>query len=211
VLVSGSDVGWYGPWGDETLTEFDGGKRSFIHRVCDAWEQAARKAEWLGIRVVRLRIGPVLGADGGILARLHMPFVSGRGEQWMSWIERDDLVRLIAHVIADPRYTGAVNATAPVPVQNAAFARALARARHHPVWLRLPARLLGLLGGDLARALLLGGQRVLPDKADAHGFEFRHPTLRSALSAALGRQSANESGGRDSAGSARRPIIPHHA
>jgi len=209
VLVSGSDVGWYGPWGDETLTEFDGGKRSFIHRVCDAWEQAARKAEWLGIRVVRLRIGPVLGADGGILARLHMPFVSGRGEQWMSWIERDDLVRLIAHVIADPRYTGAVNATAPVPVQNAVFARELARVRHHPLWLRLPARLLGLLGGDLARALLLGGQRVLPDKADAHGFEFRHPTLRSALSAALHRQSSYPSG--DSGVPTRRPIIPHHA
>jgi len=211
VLVSGSDVGWYGRWGAETLTEFDGGKRSFIHRVCDVWEQAARKAEWLGIRVVRLRIGTVLGADGGILVRLHIPFVSGRGEQWMSWIERDDLVRLIAHVIADPRYTGAVNATAPVPVQNAVFARELARVLHHPLWLRLPARLLGLLGGDLARVLLLGGQRVLPDKADAHGFEFRHPTLRSALSAALGRHAANETSGRDSAGSARRPIIPHHA
>jgi uncharacterized protein (TIGR01777 family) len=165
--------------------------------------------------VVYLRIGLVLGTEGGFITRMLTPFEFGlggpigTGRQWMSWIERDDLVRLIAHVIADPRYTGAVNATAPVPVQNAAFARELARARHHPVWLRLPAALLRLLGGDLAGALLLGGQRVLPDKADAHGFEFRHPTLRSALSAALRRQSGYASG--DAAGPTRRPIIPHHA
>jgi len=107
VLVSGSAIGWYGLWGDETLTEFDGGKRSFTHRVCEAWEQMARRAEKYGTRVVRLRLGLVLGTDGGMLGRLLVPFefglggAFGRGEQWMSWIERDDLVRLMAHVIAD--------------------------------------------------------------------------------------------------------------
>jgi uncharacterized protein (TIGR01777 family) len=187
VLVSASAVGWYGLWDDETLTEFDGGKRSFTHRVCEAWEQAARRAERHGVRVVRLRIGTVLGRDGGILARLRALFVLGlggalgSGGQWMSWIERDDLVRLIAHVIVEPRYVGAVNATAPVPVQNAAFARELARALARPAWLRLPASLLRGIAGDLARELALGGQRVLPDKADAFGFKFRHETLASAL------------------------------
>jgi uncharacterized protein len=201
VLVSGSAIGWYGLWGDEALTEFDGGKRSFTHRVCEAWEQTARRAEKYGTRVVRLRLGLVLGTDGGMLGRLLVPFelglggAFGRGEQWMSWIERDDLVRLMAHVIADPRSTGAVNATAPVPVQNSAFAQELARVLHRPAWLRMPAGLLRLIAGDLARELLLGGQRVLPDKADANGFKFRHDTLRGALTAMLGEQPASEGSG----------------
>jgi uncharacterized protein len=141
---------------------------------------------------VRLRLGIVLGTDGGMLGNLLTPFALGlggplgSGEQWMSWIERDDLVRLIAHVIADPRYTGAVNATAPAPVRNAAFAAELARALHRPARLRMPAVLLHRLAGGLADELLLGGQRVLPDKADAHGFKFRHETLPSALAAMLG-------------------------
>jgi hypothetical protein len=192
VLVSASAVGWYGVWQDEELTEFDGGKRSFMHRLCEAWERTAKRAERLGTRVVRLRIGIVLGTDGGALARLLVPFrlclggPLGSGRQWMSWIERDDLIRLIAHAIATPRLAGAVNATAPVPVTNATFAAELARALHRPSLVRTPSRLLHWLAGDLARELILGGQRVLPDKADASGFTFRHATLRSALAAMLG-------------------------
>jgi uncharacterized protein (TIGR01777 family) len=134
-----------------------------------------------------------------MLANLLVPFEFGlggpigSGAQWMSWIERDDLIRLIAHVVANPQYTGAVNATAPEPVTNAAFARELARALHRPALLRLPAFALHGLLGDLADELLLGGQRVLPDKADAAGFKFRHETLRSALSAMLGEVSATRS------------------
>ena len=201
VLVSGSAVGWYGLWGDEILTEFDGGKRSFTHRVCEAWEQTARRAEKYGTRVVRLRLGLVLAADGGMLGRLLVPFecgfggAFGRGEQWMSWIERDDLVRLMAHIIADPRYTGAVNATAPAPVRNSAFTHELARVLHRPAWLRVPAGLLRLIAGDLAKELLLGGQRVLPDKADVNGFKFRHDTLQSALAATLGKEPTREGSG----------------
>ena len=193
VLISGSSVGWYGLWQDETLTEFDGGKRSFMHRVCEAWEQAARKAEKYGTRVVRLRLGPVLGPGGGRLDQALAPFKLGRGEQWMSWIERDDLVRLMAHIVANPKYVGAVNATAPVPVTNAGFAREIARFRRRPARPPLPASLLRLLAGELARELWLGGQRVLPDKADAAGFKFRHETLRSALPAMLGGQPRTES------------------
>src|SRR5262249_55163153 len=192
VLISGSAVGWYGLWRDERLTEFDGGKRCFSHRVCDAWERAAKKAERHGTRAGRLRIGLVLGLDGGMLSRLLMPSECalggpvGHGRQWMSWIERDDLVRLIAHAIATPRLTGAVNATAPNPVTNATFTAELARALGRPAIMRMPAPVLHALARDLADELLLGGQCVLPDKAEVTGFTFRHATLASALSAMLG-------------------------
>jgi hypothetical protein len=191
VLVSASAIGWYGLWQDEELTEFDGGKRTFMHRLCETWERTAKRAERLGVRVVRLRIGIVLAAQGGPLARLLIPFKLGlggpigSGAQWMSFIERDDLVRLIAYAIVTPRLTGAVNATAPHPVTNAQFAPALARALHRPALLRMPAWLLRLIAGDFAKELLIGGQRVIPDKADVSGFAFRHATLDSALSAIL--------------------------
>jgi uncharacterized protein (TIGR01777 family) len=194
VLVSASATGWYGAWQDEALTEFDGGKNGFLHRVCEAWEQTARRAQRLGVRVVRLRIGLVLGAQGGLLRALRIPFglgLGGRigaGSQWMSWIERDDLVRLIAHAIATPELLGPVNATAPEPVRNSAFAQALGDALGRPTWLRYPAALLRLLAGDLASELLLAGQRVLPAKAQASGFKFRHPTLASALADLFGRE-----------------------
>jgi uncharacterized protein (TIGR01777 family) len=192
VMISGSAIGWYGTWGDESLTEFDGGKRGFGHRVCEACECAARKAEKFGVRVVRLRIGIVLGTEAGMLSNLLAPFEFGLGgpigggEQWISWIERDDLIRLIAHIVATPALNGAVNGTAPVPVRNADFARALGRALHRPALLRMPASVLHRLAGDLADELLLRGQRVLPDKALGSGFKFRHETLTSALSTMLG-------------------------
>jgi uncharacterized protein len=188
VLISGSGIGWYGLWEDEELTEFDGGKSGFTHRVCEAWERAAKRAERY-TRVVRLRIGLVLGVEGGLLARLLTPFEFGlggpigSGRQWMSWIERDDLVRLIAHVIATPSLTGAINATAPTPVRNAAFARELGRSLRRPALLKLPALLLHLVLGDFADELLIGGQRVLPDKAQSSGFRFRHEELREAFAA----------------------------
>jgi uncharacterized protein (TIGR01777 family) len=211
VLISGSSVGWYGLWQDETLTEFDGGKRCFMHRVCEAWEHAARKAEKHGTRVVRLRLGPVLGPGGGMLATALAPFKLGNGEQWISWIERDDLIRLIAHVIANPKYVGAVNATAPVPVTNAGFAHELARVRRRLARPQLPAPLLRLLAGDLARELWLGGQRVLPDKADANGFSFRHDNLRSALSAVLGRDAPRSGAAKDRVRAAPQDAQGHHS
>ena len=193
LLVSGSAVGWYGLWQDEALTKFDGGKACFTRRLCESWERMAMRAQSHGVRVVRLRIGLVLGTEGGLLSRMLTPFEfgfggpMGNGRQWMSWIERDDLVRLIAHVIATPKLCGAVNATAPVPVRNADFARELGRAFHRPAIIPIPAFALRLLG-DLADELLLGGLQVLPDKALASGFTFRHDTLRSALAAILPRQ-----------------------
>jgi uncharacterized protein (TIGR01777 family) len=192
VLISGSAIGWYGLRAEERLTESSDGVACFTHDVCEAWENAAREAERYGVRVVRLRTGLVLGSEGGLLGSLLTPFdlglggPTGRGEQWMSWIERDDLVRLIAHCIATPDLGGAVNATAPHPVRNSRFAHELGRVLHRPALLRAPATLLHLLGGTFADELLLGGQRVLPQKAQASGFRFRHPTLRGALCEMLG-------------------------
>jgi uncharacterized protein (TIGR01777 family) len=200
VLVSGSAIGWYGLWQDETLTEFDGGKACFTHRLCEAWERAAKAAERHGVRVVRLRTGLVLGIEGGMLARLLTPFELGlggrigNGRQWMSWIARDDLVRLIAHVIATPPLSGPVNATAPMPVTNRELTAEIAHALRRPAMLPIPAALLRGLAGDLADELLIGGQRVVPDKAEASGFVFRYPTLRHALSTMLGARPAPSPG-----------------
>jgi uncharacterized protein (TIGR01777 family) len=185
VLVNGSAIGWYGLRGDEQLTETSWGVDCFSREICEAWEYEALAARTS--RVVRLRIGLVLGTEGGMLARLLLPFefgLGGRigdGRQWMSWIARDDLVGLIAHVIATPSLSGAVNATAPIPVDNATFARVLGKVLHRPAILPLPGAPLRLALGDFARELLLGGQRVLPAKALASGFRFRHETLSSAL------------------------------
>lgn len=191
VLVSGSAIGWYGLWQDQVLTESAKSHACFSHELCDAWENAARPAAEHGVRVAYLRIGLVIGTDGGFITRMLTPFEFGlggplgSGKQWMSWIERDDLVRLIAHVIAKPDISGPVNATAPIPVTNLKFTEELGRRLHRPAVFRIPAALLRRVGGDFANELLLGGQRVLPNKALSNGFVFRHETLRSAFEAIL--------------------------
>ncbi|MGJ4950022.1 TIGR01777 family oxidoreductase [Bradyrhizobium sp. HKCCYLS20291] len=191
VLVNGSAIGWYGLWQDQPLTESAKSHGCFSHDLCEAWEQAARGAELHGVRVAMLRIGLVVGRDGGFLSRMLTPFEFGlggplgSGAQWMSWIERDDLIRLIAHVIATGSIAGPVNATAPLPVRNLTFTAELAHRLRRPALLRVPAALLRRLGGDFAEELLLGGQRVVPNKALSSGFVFRHQSLRSALEAIL--------------------------
>jgi uncharacterized protein (TIGR01777 family) len=191
VLVSGSAIGWYGLWADQVLTESAKSHACFSHELCDAWEKAARPAEELGVRVVYLRIGLVLGTEGGLITRMLTPFEFGlggplgTGRQWMSWIERDDLIRLIAYVIATPDLTGPINATAPIPVTNAKFTDELARRLHRPAVFRIPSGLLRRIGGSFADELLLGGQRVLPNKALSRGFVFKHEMLRKAFEAIL--------------------------
>ncbi len=192
VLISASAVGWYGSQGDASLTESAATKPSFGTEVCGAWEAAAREAERYGVRVVLLRIGIVLGIEGGMLSQLLTPFEYGfgarlgSGAQWMSWIARDDVVRLIAHVIAHPELSGPVNATTPEPVSNAAFTWELGRALRRPALLAIPAWLLHHVGGAMADELMLASKRVLPEKALASGFAFHHPTLRGALASILG-------------------------
>lgn len=194
-LISGSATGWYGPRGDEVLTEKSDPAAAFTQEVCARWEQAAAKIERFSIRVVRLRMGLVLGVDGGMLAQLLTPFEFGggtklgSGRQWMSWIERDDLIRIIAHAIADDTLRGPVNATAPCPVRNDAFTQALGRALKRPAILRIPAWALRWVLGNMARETMLVSQRVIPKKLTDHGFEFRHAEIAPMLRKITGAKS----------------------
>ena len=192
VLVSGSAIGWYGLWQDQVLTESAKSHACFSHEFCDAWENAARPAEEHGVRVVCLRIGLVIGTDGGFITRMLTPFEFGlggplgSGKQWMSWIERDDLDPPDRACHRQARTSpGPINATAPIPVTNLKFTEELGRRLHRPAVFRIPDALLRRVGGDFANELLLGGQRVLPNKALSNGFVFRHETLRSAFEAIL--------------------------
>jgi uncharacterized protein len=191
VLVSGSAIGWYGLWQDQPLTESAKAHACFSHELCEAWESTANRAVEYGVRLVCLRIGLVIGTEGGLLRRMLTPFEYGlggpigSGQQWMSWIERDDLVRLIVHAIARADISGPINATAPIPVRNLKFTEELGRSLKRPAAFRIPAALLHYVAGDFADELLLGGQRVIPNKALSSGFVFRHETLRSAFEAIL--------------------------
>jgi uncharacterized protein (TIGR01777 family) len=195
VLISGSAVGVYGLRGDQPLTETNLGSPCFSRRVCVGWERAAGKAESLGVRTVLLRTGLVLDHAGGMLARMLAPFefgLGGRfgdGRHWMSWIHRDDLVRLIVHCIATPALKGPVNATAPEPVTNRVFTAALGRALSRPAIMPIPAWPLRMLLGAFAEELLLSGQRVFPAVAANSGFEFRYPDIDHALTAITGSSS----------------------
>jgi hypothetical protein len=192
-FIAASAVGWYGMSGEEPLTERDSAcDRSFSHESCAAVEDAARGAEILGVRVVRLRIGLVLDPEGGLLARMLLPFEFGmgapfgHGRQMMSWISRDDLVRLIVYAIRNPAIAGALNAVAPNAVSNNAFSKALAKSLGRPMPFRIPAAPLRLLLGQFAEELLLGGQNVKPAKALAEGFVFADPDLGEALMRMVG-------------------------
>jgi uncharacterized protein (TIGR01777 family) len=191
VLVSGSAVGWYGPRGDETLGEDAAPGEDFAAQLCCDWEAEAVKAEALGVRVCRIRTGLVLDPEGGALAKMLLPFrlglggPLGDGRQWMSWIVRADLVALIRWLLGNQGAQGAYNATAPNPVTNAEFARTLGHALHRPALLPAPGFALRLLFGEMAE-LLLTGQRVLPARATAQGFQFRYPELAPAFAAMFG-------------------------
>jgi uncharacterized protein (TIGR01777 family) len=186
VLVSGSAVGYYGARGDAELAESDPPGDEYQAQLCRAWEAAAQDAEALGVRTCRIRIGIVLGPDGGALAQMKLPFSLGlggwlgHGRQWMSWIHREDLVALILWLMDDPGRSGAWNATAPRPATNREFSKALAASLRRPALLPMPAPVVRLLVGEMAH-LLLTGQKVLPARALAEGFSFRFPELAAAL------------------------------
>ena len=190
VLVNASAIGYYGPRGDEPVTEAESPGTGFLAETCRQWEQAAQAAESCGVRVVRLRIGIVLARDGGALAKMLPPFrwglggPLGSGRQWMSWIHRDDLAQLIRFALERPQTTGAFNATAPNPVTMREFARTLGRVLHRPAVAPVPGWVLRMALGEMAE-MLLTGQRVLPDAARRLGFAFRYPKLAEALSACL--------------------------
>jgi hypothetical protein len=186
VLVSGSAIGYYGPRDDTPLSEDAPPGDDFGARLCRDWEAAAVEAQALGVRVARIRIGVVLGGDGGALAKMLPPFKlgaggpMGSGEQWMSWVHRSDLARLIQWLLETATAQGAYNGTAPEPARNREFARTLGKVLGRPAMLITPALALKLMFGEMS-GLLLTGQRVLPAKAQAEGFVFRHPALEGAL------------------------------
>jgi len=190
VLVSGSAMGLYGSRGDELLTEDSPAGSDFLASVCVEWEREALAAAPL-TRVVLVRTGLVLDRSGGALPQIARPFYFfaggplGSGRQYMSWIHRDDWVEMVCWSIATSAVTGPLNATAPSPVTNREFATTLGRVLGRPGFVTTPAFVLRLALGEMADAMLLSGQRMLPAKAQALGFEFRYPQLEDALRAAL--------------------------
>ena len=187
VLLNASAVGFYGDRGDEVLTEASAAGDGFLTEVCRAWETEAAKATALGVRTVFLRFGTVLDRDGGALARMLPLFrlgLGGRlggGRQWMSWVHRDDVVRVIEHALHDERLAGVVNVVSPEPVRNADFTAALGRALRRPTPLPAPAFALHAAFGALADEALLGSTRARPVRLEEHGYRFRFPTLDAAL------------------------------
>jgi len=186
VLVSASAIGYYGDRGDEILTEVSSPGTGFLCEVTEAWEEEALKAADFGVRVARLRIGVVLGRDGGALQKMLLPFKLGLGaklgdgRQWMSWIHLEDVVSLIGYVIREKTLRGVLNATAPHPVTNAEFTKSLGEAVHRPAIFAAPAFALKLALGDMSE-VLLASQRVIPEATIASGFEFEYPDLKGAL------------------------------
>jgi uncharacterized protein (TIGR01777 family) len=189
-LVSASAVGYYGHAGDERLTEDAPPGDDFLAQVCVAWENEAQRAEQLGLRVVRIRTGVVLDAQGGALGRMLLPFKLGAGgpvaggRQYMPWIHADDVVGLYLAALDDPRYTGPVNASAPEPVTNREFSKALGRALRRPAIAPIPGTAIRALYGDMAE-IVTEGQRAVPAKALALGHAFQHPDLDEALRLAV--------------------------
>jgi hypothetical protein len=185
-LLTASAIGYYGDRGDEELDEHSAPGSDFLGEVCTGWESEARAAEELGTRVAVIRIGVVLGKDGGALQKMLLPFRFGfggrlgSGRQWMSWIHLDDLVGLFAFAIGHTEVRGVLNGVAPAPVTNAEFTAVLGRVLHRPAVLPVPAFALRLALGEMA-VMLLASQRVLPRAAERRGFKFRYPEIGPAL------------------------------
>ena len=190
VLVSSSAVGYYGPHGDEPLDEQTPAGSDFLAEVCVTWEREAQRAAELGLRVVNVRTGVVLARGGGALAKM-LPFfklgvggpVAG-GDQYMPWIHVDDVVGIYLAALDGEDWIGPVNASAPEPVTNRAFAKALGRALHRPALAPVPGLAVRTLYGEMAE-IVTQGQRVLPRRAQEHGYTFAHPDLQEALRSAL--------------------------
>jgi uncharacterized protein (TIGR01777 family) len=191
VLVCASAIGYYGDRGTEILTEESAPGAGFLAGVCKQWEAATAPASDAGIRVVHVRIGVVLSARGGALAKMLLPFkmcVGGRigtGSQFMSWIALDDLVRAFLFALETESLTGAVNATAPRPVTNAEFTRTLGGVLGRPTVFPMPAFAARAAFGEMADALLLASTRVRPARLEEAGFTFQYPELEGALRAVL--------------------------
>ncbi len=192
VFISASAIGYYGDRGDEMLREESSSGSGFLPEVCREWESAAEPATKAGIRTAQMRFGVVLSASGGALKEMLPPFRMGvggnigSGRQWMSWIDIDDVVGAIQHVITNQTLRGPVNVVGPNPARNAEFSKTLASVLSRPAIIPMPAFAARLAFGQMADELLLASQRVEPAKLMASGYVFRQPELRPALENILG-------------------------
>lgn len=192
VLVNASAVGIYGDRGDEILEEGAAAGSGYLADLCRDWEESAEAVAGLGLRVMKWRIGIVLGREGEAFKQMMIPFrlgVGGRlgsGRQWMPWIHVEDLAASMLHGIGHASLSGPVNGTAPMPERNADFTRKLARAVHRPAILPAPPFTLKLLLGEFA-GVILASQNAVPRVLLESGFKFRYPTLEMALADLVGR------------------------
>jgi uncharacterized protein (TIGR01777 family) len=191
VFLCASATGYYGNREEEILTEQSSPGQGFLAEVCRDWEAACEPVRRAQIRTIHLRLGMVLGKDGGAIKqmlpifRLGMGGPLGSGQQWVSWISIDDAIGAILFCLGNDSVCGAVNLTSPEPVRNRDFARILGRSIHRPAVLPVPRLALRMKFGELADEVLLASARVLPEKLTAAGFLFRHRTLETALAALL--------------------------
>jgi uncharacterized protein len=191
VLISGSAIGYYGPSGNQPLTEDDPSGSGFLSTVCAEWEAEARKAQRDGTRVVLLRTGIVLERSGGALPAMMRPFrffvggPIGSGRQYVSWIHRLDWIEIVRWIVQTPAVSGPVNATAPHPVTNRHLSRELGRAMRRPSLLPAPGFAVKLVVGEFADSILTG-QRVLPARAQKDGYHFRYPEIEQAFRGIFG-------------------------
>ena len=192
VLINGSAIGYYGPHKNDFLDESGRVVDCFSHELCRRWEEQALKAKTQETRVCLLRIGIVLGDNGGPFSELRLPFEYGismqisNGQQWMSWIHRDDLIAMILHIMNQSDIHGAINATAPNPVTNKEFGDTLSLYLKTFIRIRVPGKLLSLIVGELADEVLITGQRVIPVKIQSTGFNFAYPKLHHAFEELIG-------------------------
>jgi uncharacterized protein len=187
VIVAASAIGYYGNRGEETLAEASAPGNDFLAGLCREWEvEAARGAEF-GARVVNLRFGIILAAHGGALPRMALPFKLGAGgrlgdgRQWMSWLTLQEAISIIQFALATPGLAGPVNAVTPNPVQNKEFTNVLAKTLRRPALFPAPAFALRLALGEMADALLLSSQKVMPSKLAATRYPFLQPNIANAL------------------------------
>ena len=187
LFISSSATGFYGDRLDSILDEKSSSGSGFLPEVCVEWEQSTQPAEQAGVRTVHIRTGIVLSKKGGALKKMLPPFqmggggILGSGNQYMSWISLEDEIRAISFIIHNSNIVGPVNLTAPNPVNNKEFTKVLGKVLKRPTIVPLPGFAAKLIFGEMADAILLTGNRVLPNKLIEAGFKFNHETLEIAL------------------------------
>jgi len=187
VFICSSAIGYYGDRGNEVLNEQSKQGIGFLADVCRGWEAATQAAANAGIRTVQMRTGVVLSPKGGALGKMLTPFkmgVGGKigdGRQWMSWIDVQDMVGAIHHILKSDLLQGSVNVVAPTPVTNAEFTQTLAAVLSRPAILPMPAFAVKLVFGEMGETVLLGSQRVEPTQLVMSGYPFRFSSLRMSL------------------------------